>query len=142
MTLYFMEPVNVTTSGKYPQNANSFVFILKYKNNSFMFTGDIGLSTNHINHIKSYASQFGISYDIDVLKYPHHGNATLSDGVLSALTPEYAIVPNSRSPKYPNTSNLTRLRNHNVKTYRQSDSRTGNIYVKSDGKNITIKMDY
>ena len=142
MTLYFMEPVNVTTSGKYPQNANSFVFILKYKNNSFMFTGDIGLSSYHIDHIKKYAQQFGISYDIDVLKYPHHGNATISDGVLSALTPEYAIVPNNRSPKYPNTGNLTRLRNHNVKTYRQSDSKTGNIYVKSDGKNITIKMDY
>ncbi len=142
MTLYFIEPTNITTSGKYPQNANSFVFILKYKNNSFMFTGDIGFGTSHINDIKRYTSQFGISYDVDVLKYPHHGNSTVSDNLLNTITPEYVIVPNFRSAKYPNSSNISRLRKFNIKTYRQSDSKTGNIYLKSDGNNITIKMDY
>jgi beta-lactamase superfamily II metal-dependent hydrolase len=107
-----------------------------------MFTGDIGFGTSHINDIKRYTSQFGISYDVDVLKYPHHGNSTVSDNLLNTITPEYVIVPNFRSAKYPNSSNISRLRKFNIKTYRQSDSKTGNIYLKSDGNNITIKMDY
>ena len=142
MTLYFFEPTTISRSGKYPQNANSFIFTLKYRNNSFMFTGDIGLGSSKIESINKYSSQFGISTDIDVLKYPHHGNGTMPDSFLTAFKPEYVIVPNNRSPKYPDSNNIATLRRHNVKIYRQSDSKTGNIYIKSDGTNISIVMDY
>ena len=142
MTLYFMEPTKIVTSGSYPQNANSSIFILKFKNNSFMFTGDISIHSSQLNSIKNYSKQFGISADVDLLKYPHHGNTTVSDDLLNTIKPEYVIVPNNHSPKYPNSDNINRLNKHGAKMYRQSDSSTGNIYVVSDGNSISVKTNY
>lgn len=142
MKLYFMEPVSIDTSSKYRQNVNSSVFILKYKNNSFMFTGDIALGSSQINHIKSYASSMGISTNVDVLKYPHHGNTTISDNLLNTIKPKYVIVPNRGAGSKPTSDNISRLNNHGVKIYTQNDSSTGNIYLQSDGTNIKITSNY
>ena len=142
MKLYFMEPTSIKTSGSYPQNANSSIFILTFKNNSFMFTGDISIHSSQLNSIRNYSKSFGISPDVDVLKYPHHGNSTLSDDVLSTVKPEYIIVPNNHSPKYPSSDNINRINNRGIKMYRQSDSSTGNIYVVSDGNNISVKTNF
>lgn len=142
MTLYFMEPVNIQTTGSYPQNANSSIFILKYKNNSFMFTGDISLRSSQIGHIKDYASKLGISTDVDVLKCPHHGNTTISDALLDTIKPEYIIVPDNNKPDQLTSDNINRLNNHGVKIFKQSDSSTGHIYLQTDGTKINIQTNY
>ena len=142
MKLYFMEPTKIVTSGSYPQNANSSIFILTFKNNSFMFTGDISIHSSQINSIRNYSNSFGISPDVDLLKYPHHGNTTISNELLNLIKPEYIIVPNNHSSKYPNSDNTSRIKSFGSKMYRQSDSSTGNIFILSDGTNITVTTNY
>ena len=139
MNLYFLAPQNIIT-GKYSQNANSFIFILKYYNNSFMFTGDTGASQLIGTKLQPYADRLGISLDVDVLKYPHHGNENLYDNFLSYSKPEYVIVPNYNKSIFPYSENVQRLSRYGVKMYRQSDSGNGNILVTSDGNNIKVTM--
>lgn len=135
--LYFIGPDKIET-GSSVQNTNSSIMILKYYNNTFMFTGDAGSATLNSTKLKKHADNLGISLDINLLKYPHHGNASLTDTFLKATKPEYTVVPNYYFSSHPTTANKNRLINHNVKMYRQSDSSTGNIVVTSDGNNIKI----
>ena len=140
--LYFIAPHTIITSGKYPQNANSSIMILKYYNTSFMFTGDSGGENMNVSKLREKANSLGISLDVDMLKYPHHGNAILSDSFLSAIKPEYVIVPNYKSAKYPSSDNINKLSSYGVKMYRQSDSSTGNIYLYSDGNTVSVTDNY
>ena len=73
-----------------------------------------------------------------MLKYPHHGNTTLSDNFLQTVAPEWTIIPNYKAPKFPASSNINKHKKYNIEMYRQSDSNTGNILVTSDGTNIKI----
>ena len=137
LELYFLGPPKIINESA-PQNTNSFVFILKFYNNTFMFTGDAAHSTLNVDKLKEHANILGIDLNIDLLKYPHHGNATLKDTFLEITDPEYTVIPNYLAPKYPHSSNINKLKKYNVEMYRQSDSSTGNILVTSDGKNIEI----
>ena len=139
---YFIAPHTIVTGGKYPENANSFIFILKYYNTAFMFTGDSGPSNMNATKLKEKADALGVSLDVDVLKYPHHGNATLNDSFLSAIKPEYVIVPNYYHSQFPNSTNKAILNKYNVQMYRQSDSSTGNIFMYSDGNSVKIQTNY
>jgi len=139
MEIYILAPQKIIT-GLYSQNANSFIFILKYYNNTFMFTGDAGASQLNGSKLKTYADKLGISLDVDLLKYPHHGNASLYDNFLSYIKPEYTVVPNYNKAIFPYSENINVLNKYGVKMYRQSDSSNGNILVTSDGNNINIKM--
>ena len=136
--LYFIGPENIITGDGYPQNYNSSIMILKFYNNTFMFTGDAGNSTLDINNLQKHANNLGINLNVDLLKYPHHGNATLKDNFLNTINTNYTIIPNYKAPHFPTTDNINKLKSHNIKMYRQSDSSTGNILVTSDGNNINI----
>ena len=98
------------------------------------------LKTGNEKTQKEVADKLGISLDVDLLKYPHHGNASLYDNFLLYAKPEYTVVPNNNKPAYPNSTNKAMLDKYNVKMYRQSDSSTGNILVTSDGNKIEITM--
>lgn len=132
MKLYFIGPEKIG----YNINNNSFIFILKFGNNTFMFTGDSDSPLNDVNTLTSQASKLGIGLDIDMLKYPHHGNKTLKLNFLQATTPKYVIVPNYKAPQYPNATNLATLSNVSASVYRQSDG--NNILLTSDGTKITV----
>lgn len=137
MTLYFIAPWNKVCNN----NNNSFIFILTYSNNSFMFTGDTYSPLNDITTLTSYAQKLGLkNIDVDMLKYPHHGNSSLSDKVLNAIKPEIVIVPNYNASKYPTETNQKIVKSHGAKMYRQSDSSTGNLTLISDGNNIKVYM--
>ena len=137
INIYIIGPYKLNSSSKYMQNENSFIFVLKYKNNTFMFTGDAGTSTFNYNKLKPYADKLNISLDIDMLKYPHHGNSNLEDNLLNAMTPKYVIIPNYNYTSYPNSSNKSKLNKIGASIYQ--NGRDGNIVLKSDGNNITIK---
>ena len=139
--LYFLGPEKIVTGGSYPQNYNSSIMILKFHNNTFMFTGDAVGNTLNINNIEKHADNLGIKLDVDLLKYPHHGNANLPDKFLQTIKPEYTIVPNYKASHFPSSSNINKLKQFNINMYRQSDSKTGNILVTSDGNNINIYND-
>lgn len=137
MTLYFLGPYKLNNTSKYMQNANSSIFILKYKNNTFMFTGDTGGTPFTYAKLKPYADKLKISLNVDMLKYPHHGNAGIETTLLNAIKPEYIIIPNYKYGKYPTSSNKTKIKNTRAKIYQNASD--GNIVLKSDGKNITVK---
>ena len=137
MTIYIIGPYKLNNTSKYMQNSNSFIFILKYKNNTFMFTGDADTGTFNYRQLKPYADKLGISLDIDMLKYPHHGNAGLDNDLLNAMTPKYVIIPNYNYTKYPISSNRSKLTKIGASIY--ENGKDGNIVLTSDGNNITIK---
>ena len=139
--LYFLGPEKIVTGGSYPQNYNSSIMILKFYNNTFMFTGDAVGNTLNITNIEKYANNLGIKLDVDLLKYPHHGNANLPDKFLQTIKPEYTIVPNYKASHFPSSTNINKFKQYNVNMYRQSDSKTGNILITSDGTNIKIYND-
>ena len=117
MTIYVLGPYKLDNKSKYMQNANSFIFILKYKNNTFMFTGDADSGTFNYKQLKPYADKLGISLDIDMLKYPHHGNSNLDTNLLNAMTPKYVIIPNYKYTQYPVSSNRSKLKKIGASIY-------------------------
>ena len=138
MTLYFLAPWDRVQNNN---NNNSFIFILKYRNNSFMFTGDSGSPFNRVETLISNANKLGLNnINVDLLKYPHHGNATMYIDTLRAINPKIVVVPNYNASKYPNEANKETIKNYGAKLYRQSDSSTGNITIISDGNNINVYM--
>ena len=137
VSLYVIGPKELR-SGTDPQNYNSSIFILKYKNNTFMFTGDAPSSVFSLNKIKSYADKLNISLDVDMIKYPHHGNTTIETDILNASKPKYVIIPNYNYGQYPSSENKNKITKVGAKIYQMATD--GNIVLISDGNNIEIKI--
>lgn len=138
MTLYFIAPWNKVKNNN---NNNSFIFILTYGINSFMFTGDTYSPLNNLTTLENYAHELGLnSIDVDVFKYPHHGNNPMYDKILNKINPEIIVVPNFHASKYPTEENKALINSRGIKMYRQSDSSTGNITLISDGTKISVYM--
>ncbi len=137
MKMYFIAPVKLTCNN----NNNSFINILKFGNNTFMFTGDSYSSMNDVPTLLSNAKQVGLSnIKVDMMKYPHHGNETLPNKFLDAVSPKTVVVPNYHAPQHPSSGRTQALTSRGIKIYRQSDSSTGNIFISSDGTNIKYVM--
>lgn len=139
MSLYFLAPFALYCN----KNNNSFVFILEFGENKFMFTGDADSAMHNFKKLNENAIKLGLpDATVDVVKYPHHGNETLDDSFINSVKAKYFIVPNSKFPRFPTTSNLNKLKNKGIEVYRQSDSKTNNILITSDGNEIKFTMDY
>ena len=107
-----------------------------------MVTGDSDSPLNNVTTLTAKAKEIGLSdIKVDVVKYPHHGNMWLTDKFIEATDPKYFIVPNINTADKPNQSFRTAMQKRGVKVYRQSDSKTGNILITSDGKTINFTMD-
>ena len=138
MTLYFLAPYKIGCN----KNNNSFIFILQFGNNKFMFTGDADSALNDVNQLLTNAQKLGLTgIETNLLKYPHHGNQGLNDTFLDKIKASYVVVPNVNACTTPARVSIDKLNARNIKMYRQCDSKTGNILVTSDGKNINITMD-
>ena len=137
MKMYFIAPTKLTCNN----NNNSFINILQFGNNTFMFTGDSYSSMNDVPTLLANAKQIGLSsIKVDMMKWPHHGNESLPAKFVDAVSPKTIVVPNYHAPQHPSNSRQQVLSGRNIKLYRQSDSSTGNIYIHSDGTNITYTM--
>lgn len=114
-------------------NNYSIVIKLKYKEKSFLFTGDAEkLSEDEI-------LQKGYDIKSDVIKIGHHGSSSsTSSNFLKAVNPEYAVicVGKDNSYNHPKKSVMDRLKKYDIKVYRTDEQ--GSITVVSDGKNITF----
>lgn len=110
-------------------NNSSLVTLLKYKSNSFLFTGDI-----ENDRIKDFVNE-NIN-NIDVLKMPHHGryNKQLKK-LIDKTKPKYVVITTSNEEKEEDKT-VELLNQKNIKYY---STRKGKVLVLSDGKNITVK---
>ena len=138
MTLYFIAPLSIGCN----KNNNSFIFILQFGNKKFMFTGDADSVFNRPDDLIANAKSLGLSgIEADVFKHPHHGNETLSDKLFDTMKTKYIIVPNVNASQHPSQLFRDKANAKGIKMYRQSDSKTGNILITSDGNNINFTMD-
>lgn len=123
------------SSNNYGDNLNNWsaVIRLSYGNTSFLFTGD----AEALAEKEMINNKFNLKST--VLKVSHHGdrNATC-DEFLQAVKPSIAIIsaPESSVWGHPHQEVMERLIKNNILIYQTSKS--GNIVLTSDSKNISI----
>lgn len=122
---------------------DSLVLLVKYGDTKFLFTGDIE-EDQQTKISDKYQNSSDSSFDITLMKMPHHGSYT---GTLyrfvRTFMPEYVVFSVGKNNIYghPDRDVLDML---NSKTYKPKIYRTdydGDIYVKSNGKSITIETE-
>ena len=119
------------TDNKKDLNNTSIVLKVKYKNTSFLFTGDME------SKIESQILTQNIKSD--VLKVGHHGSRySTSKAFLEKVSPTYAVISVGKNNTYnhPNEETLERLQAKNIKVYRTDQN--GTIIASSNGTIITF----
>ena len=126
---------------------DSLVLLITYGKTRFMFTGDI--EQNAQRRIQSqYDDGSGKPFKINLIKIPHHGSSfqgsrSTESGVLihfiEVFSPDYAIISVGKNNNYghPSEGTLKELEQSKAKIYRTDQN--GNIFVKSNGKTISVK---
>ncbi|SFU56810.1 competence protein ComEC [Clostridium sp. DSM 8431] len=122
-------------SSLYKDNLNnsSVVFLIKYKNTSFLLTGDAEKEVEQ--------NILGKNQNIkaNVLKLGHHGSdSSTSEAFLKAVSPSIGIISCGKDNPYghPHEKVLKLLKKYNVKTYRTD--KDGSIRIISDGNKIIV----
>ena len=116
-------------------NTNDYSIVIKldYKDNSFLFTGDMEKPAED--------DLLDIGYDLksDVLKVGHHGGRTSSSQeFLESVAPDYSIISLEKDNSYghPHSETLNRLKKIGTNILRTDE--LGDIVFASDGENLTI----
>ena len=134
INIYFLAPWALQT-GSNKQNINSFVFVLTFGSNSFMFTGDTTDTILYDSKLKNYASSLNIPLKVDMFKWPHHGTRALNNNFITTISPEYVVVPNMATGK-PESTTASNFEKNGATIYQQL--KFGNIVLISDGTNIQV----
>lgn len=132
MTIDCYSPIKIQTKSqnKYAENNNSLNFILTYGENKFMFTGDHMQSSNILKQFNSSLM------DIDVFKYPHHGQDSVGKEMVYAMSPKYVIVTNTQIDSLKSRKEYSYFNDLGSKIYYSGKHK--HILIKSDGKNLTV----
>ncbi|MDD5606278.1 MAG: ComEC/Rec2 family competence protein [Candidatus Pacebacteria bacterium] len=112
-------------------NNTSVVTKVSFKNNSFLFTGDI------YQEIEKELENI----DSDVLQIAHHGSKTsTSEEFLRLVNPKYAIISVGKDNSYghPHDIVLKRIQKYDIFVLRTD--LLGNINFFSDGEKLEIKI--
>jgi len=114
-------------------NEDSVVLLLSYGTVHFMFTGDIGSTTEQT------ILTLGMPLAAQVLKVAHHGSATSSSAVfLAAVGPDLAVISVGTNPYgHPSSEVLDRLAAAGAEAYRTDED--GTIVILTDGTSIDVQ---
>lgn len=115
------------------KNENSLVFSSTFGSQTWLFTGDIGESSEY-EIINQYPN-----LDADILKVAHHGsNSSTSDSFLEAVKPDYAVISVGQNNRYhhPHEEVVERLNNKGIMILRTDHS--GAIIYKFSEESGTI----
>ena len=117
-------------------NDNSLVFKLAYKDNSFLFTGDIS------SKVEEDMINSGEKLKSDVLKAALHGSKTSSsEEFLSAVSPKITVVSSGKSNgSLPDYTTMARLNKFSSELYSTADDKT--VVITSDGNNLKVYTGY
>ncbi|MFZ3057827.1 MAG: MBL fold metallo-hydrolase [Minisyncoccales bacterium] len=129
VSLEIISPKESIVGKEFEESNNTAVVAkLKYKDSSFLFTGDIS------SKIESELNDI----DIDVLKVAHHGSKySTSEEFLKKVTPLVSVIQvGKNSYDHPTEEVLTRLDNFGIKVLRNDTN--GDIKIVSDGLNYKI----
>ena len=119
---------------KFSSNDDSLVIKLKYKDNTFLFTGDITKRTEKIL-IKN-----GDALKVDLLKVPNHGSLySSSDIFLDKVEPKIGVITGGtvRLVRYSHPRLFRRYKKRGIKLI--STQREGAIIVRSNGYTLKIR---
>ena len=108
-------------------NNYSAVILLRWRDSSFLFTGDAEAESE--NEIKTDIS-------CDVLKVGHHGSSSsTSAGFLRRVNPRFAVISCETGNSYghPHRETLEKLKNSGVTVYRTDIN--GTVTCRTDGEN-------
>lgn len=111
-------------------NQYSAVIKISYGDNTFLFMGDAGNTSE---------AQITDDVKADVLKVGHHGsNTATSASFLKKVSPKYAVIEVGAGNSYghPTAATLSKLQNIGATIYRTD--KDGTIIFTSDAKTITI----
>jgi len=114
-------------------NNTSIVNKLIFRENSFLFPGDIYKSA------EKEILEKGIDVDSDVLKISHHGSKTSSaEEFIAKVSPEVAVISAGKDNKYghPSPETLEALEKYGINILRTDIN--GDIKIISNGQNLTI----
>ncbi|HHV27442.1 MAG TPA: MBL fold metallo-hydrolase [Tissierellia bacterium] len=122
------------TSG---DNLNNYSIVLKltYKDNSFLFTGDIEAETEQVMLNNNY------DLNADVLKVAHHGSkSSTTDQFIDKVNPRYAVISCGKDNQYghPHQEVVGKLTGITSNLYRTDEN--GTIVIISNGE--TLKIDF
>lgn len=124
---------------------DSLVLLITYGDTKFLFTGDIEDEAqtriaNRYHNDKDEANK------VDLIKIPHHGSTSPKSvngtgslyRFIRTFMPEYAVISVGQGNQYghPHRETLDLIEDADVKVYRTDIK--GDIFVKSDGKKISI----
>ena len=131
------QTIYTTKEHYYSDNYNSLNLILKFGNNKFYFSGD-GIQEDEI--LAKYDKK---TLDVDLFKYPHHGQQVSGEKLLSVdfvkiLSPKYVMIP-------AKSNNLERNMKDALKEMGAEVILTGtggNTLVESDGNNIKVVRNF
>lgn len=114
------------------ENHGSLVLKFNYKENSFLFTGDIGEDDEKL------LNDFDVSSNI--LKVGHHGSKySSSESFLDNVNPKLAIISSGENNLYghPHFETIKKLNDRKIKYYNTAQS--GAVMIKSNGIKYKIK---
>lgn len=132
--IFFLHPDQKLEN--YDLNNSSLVFLLQYKKQKFLFTGDIEKS------VEAKLLQQNPELKVDLIKVPHHGSDTSSYySWIKNLKPKLAVIQVGADNHYghPAAEVIELYQNLGTKVYR--NDLNGNVVVTADGKNYTVKVD-
>jgi competence protein ComEC len=115
-------------------NDASLVFKITYRQNSFLFTGDIS------DQVEALLIADNRNLKSDILFVPHHGSVhSSSSDFIRAVSCRWAIVSAGRKNifRHPHPLVLSRYASLGVDIYRTDQH--GAIFIATDGRNVTIK---
>lgn len=109
---------------------------LTYGDSDFIFTGDAEANA------ESDILSTGIDLDAEVFQAGHHGSSTSnSDALLSAISPDYAVISCGEGNSYghPNAETIERFQNYGIQIFRTD--KQGTVVASTDGSTITWSAD-
>ena len=139
-TVFSYEAMSLTVifdgKGGSDSNNSSIVVMLEYASYRFLFTGDIGESTEG----KLLSSKVDLS--CDVLKVGHHGSNTSSTAnFLKATGAKYGVICVGAGNSYghPTSGALNRLSSAGISVYRTD--KNGSVVFSTDGEKLYLPGD-
>lgn len=125
-SIYILSPSNISSD----PNQNSLVFLMKYDNYSFLFTGDADSSVE-----KNILSKYNLEH-CNFLKVAHHGSKTSSsEEFISTINPDISVISCGYKNKYghPNEETIASLEKYNSKIYRTDLDGDIKFYFNKEG---------
>lgn len=120
----------------YDLNNSSLVFVLKFGEQNFLFTGDIE------EKVERELLAENPKLKVNLIKVPHHGSKTSSSvNWIKNLDPDLAVIQVGTANQYGHPASDV------VELYQKLDARVfrndlnGNIVVTTDGRNYTVRVD-